>query len=128
MFAALLGATTLLVAIFAVVKPLLTMAGPFTWGAGAAGTVSAALLVVGATLTPTLSDPSQFTLLLVLRMLPSATWAMTPRIQELQVQVDPSRLHAPASRLYSRLPYVALAVVFGMLVLSLAALRPGRPW
>ncbi|HUG84235.1 MAG TPA: PAS domain S-box protein, partial [Euzebya sp.] len=122
-------AAVLLGAVFGVVKLLLGGAAPFTFRAGLTGAASAALHALGAALVPTLTRPATFGLLLAVLLIPSAVFAATPRVQEIQVRANPAVLAARPGRPYSRLPYVAFAATFALLIVALTGMGPtSRVW
>ncbi|MDQ1656832.1 MAG: hypothetical protein QOD41_1915 [Cryptosporangiaceae bacterium] len=104
-----------LVAVFAVVKLLLGGRAPFTRAAALAGSAGAAIDGIGKAVTPMLTDSHYLNLLLALRLLPAVLIAAAPRLQELGIRARPDAL-VRKPRLYSRLPYIAVAATNLLLV------------
>jgi diguanylate cyclase (GGDEF)-like protein/PAS domain S-box-containing protein len=104
-----------LVAVFAVVKLLLGGSAPFTRAAGLIGSASAAIDGLGKAVTPVLLDSHYLNMLLALRLLPAVLIAAAPRLQVLGVLAQPDAL-VRKPRLYSRMPYIAVAATNALLV------------
>jgi diguanylate cyclase (GGDEF)-like protein/PAS domain S-box-containing protein len=117
---ALVGSALMLVAAFGLCRLLLSGDAPFTFRAGAAGVISAALVGLDTSLHPVLAEPSGPRLLLLTRLLPCFLLAATPRIQQLDLRADPSALAARIRRRYSRLPYIAVGATQALLLADLA--------
>ena len=124
----LLGSGVLLVAVFAVVKLLLSGSAPMTGGAALAAGSSALSQWAITALTPVLHEVSDLHMQLALRMVPSALVVSAPIVQALQVTADPDRLVRRRVRTYSKLPYVTIGATDVLLVYVVARGTPRQVW
>ncbi len=106
----------ILVSAFSLIKLLLGGNAPFTRTAGIAGGVSAAGDAVATAFGSFPTATFSITVIMGLRLVPLVLLAATPRIQEVQVRVDPGQLEHRIRPLYSRLPYVAIAATQVLLI------------
>lgn len=124
----LLGSGVLLVAVFAVVKLLLSGSAPMTGGAALAAGASALGQWSITALTPVLHEVSDLHVQLALRMIPSALVVSAPIFQALQVTADPDRLVRRRVRAYSKLPYMTIGATDVLLVYAVARGTPRQVW
>jgi diguanylate cyclase (GGDEF)-like protein/PAS domain S-box-containing protein len=117
-----------LVAVFAVIKLVLSGSGPITRHAAMVGGACAAIQGVANALTPALLDTPQLNLLLPVRLLPSILIAAAIRIQELEVSADPAALTRRKTRPFSLLPYLAVAATHVLLLVILPRGLDARVW
>jgi diguanylate cyclase (GGDEF)-like protein/PAS domain S-box-containing protein len=123
-----LGSGVLLVAVFAVVKLVLSGSAPMTGGAALAAGASAFGQWAITALTPVLHEVSDLHVQLALRMIPSALVVAAPLVQALQVAADPDRLVRRRVRPYSKLPYVTIGATDVLLVYVVAHGTPRQVW
>jgi diguanylate cyclase (GGDEF)-like protein/PAS domain S-box-containing protein len=121
--ASLISCGISVVAVFAVVKLLISGSRPFTRAAAFAGAASVGIEGVTEAVGPLLSRSGYLNLLLAASLVPAYLSTATPRVQELRMLADPAALNRPA-RLYSRLPYLAVAVTQAVLVAALVRRGP----
>jgi diguanylate cyclase (GGDEF)-like protein/PAS domain S-box-containing protein len=118
----------LLVAVFAVVKLLLSGSAPITGGAALAAGASAFSQWAITAVTPALHEVSNLHIQLALRMIPSVLVVSAPVVQMLQVTADPDRLGRRRVRRYSKLPYVTIGATDVLLVYVTARGTPRQVW
>lgn len=109
-----------LVSAFAIVKLMLVRESPFTRGAGVVGSTGVASFGLVMALAPQVSDSRYLGAALFVRLLPSVFIAVSARVQQLQLRLDPTCLSSRRRRPYSLLPYVAVAATQALLVVELA--------
>jgi diguanylate cyclase len=110
-----------LASVFSIVQLAIGAQVPFTLTAGIVGLSGVSSYGLVMALQPQVSDSPHLGLELLVRLLPAVLIGVTPRIQELQIRVDPTVLSRRRRRPYSRLPYVAVAATHGLLVVALAS-------
>ncbi|GLI02549.1 hypothetical protein Pa4123_78270 [Phytohabitans aurantiacus] len=115
---ALVGSGLMLVSAFAMCKLLLSGAAPFTFRAGVVGVTSAALVGLETSLHAVVAEASEPGVLIA-RLLPCFLLAAAPRVQQLQMRVEPSGVTARKRRPYSRLPYIAVGATQALLIVAL---------
>jgi diguanylate cyclase (GGDEF)-like protein len=116
----LVGPTAFLVALFAVVKLLLGGQAPFTLAAGALGAAGAGVEGLTRGLQSVLIEHHRVSWVFGLQVAVIALLTASARVQQRQVQADPDLLYLARRRPYSLLPYVAVGVVYLLLVGVLA--------
>ncbi|MEV7624540.1 EAL domain-containing protein [Actinoplanes sp. NPDC089786] len=108
----LIAASVLLLAAFAAVRMVLSGTAPMTKGGSIPMIVAAGLLAL-TTAVPILgSDGRLHPVLMALRILAAALFAVGPRVQELQTRVRPDFRREHRRRPYNVLPYLAVAATF----------------
>jgi diguanylate cyclase (GGDEF)-like protein/PAS domain S-box-containing protein len=112
-------ATVALVSVFGLVRLALSGRPPFTRGATMVGVVGVAWTGVAGALVSAHQGSAYQGGVLFLTLLPSVAIAVTPRVQELQMQSNPAVLGRPR-RPYSLLPYLAVAACQALLIFSAA--------
>jgi diguanylate cyclase (GGDEF)-like protein/PAS domain S-box-containing protein len=115
---ALVGSGLMLVSAFGMCKLLLSGAAPFTFRAGVVGVTSAALVGLETSLHAVVAEASEPGVLIA-RLLPCFLLAAAPRVQQLQMRVEPSGVTARKRRRYSRLPYIAVGATQALLIVAL---------
>jgi len=116
----LLGPAVFLVAVFAVVKLLLSDQAPFTRRAGLVCGAAATIEGVTQAVSGPLISGGRLAWVLGLNVIASTVLTGGARLQQLQVRTDPDRLGRRERRPYSLLPYVAIGATYLLLVVVLA--------
>ena len=106
--------------VFALAQLAIGAQAPFTLTAGIVGFTGVSTFALVTALASQLSQFPHLGFTLLVRLLPSVLVCITPRIQELQIRIDPTVLSRRRRRPYSRLPYAAVAATHGLLVVALA--------
>lgn len=114
-----LGTALMLVSAFGAMKLMLGGDAPFTRLSATLGGISALLIALGTAFGETLSAALPLNVVMVLRLLPTISLAATPRVQQLQMAIDPGALLRRARPPYSRLPYLAVVATQALLVAAL---------
>jgi diguanylate cyclase (GGDEF)-like protein len=116
----LVGPGVFLVGVFAVVRLVFSAQSPFSALAGV--TLAAAAALEGAVQASSglMIDAGRLSWQLGLSVIASALLLCSARIQQLQVRADPDALRPRLQRRFSRLPYVAIAATYLLLVWVLA--------
>ncbi|MEN3308631.1 MAG: hypothetical protein V7603_4833 [Micromonosporaceae bacterium] len=113
------GSALMLMAAFGLLKLILSGTAPFTLAAAVVGGTCAVVIGLLTALNPVLPHATDHGPLMVVRLLPGILFAVTPRVQELQMRARPDALAPRPRRAYSRLPYLAVAATQLLLVSDL---------
>jgi len=125
----LTGPGVFLVGVFAVVKLILSTRPPFSRLAGMTLAGAALLEGVAQASGMLMTEIGRLSWLLGVTVVASALLAGSSRVQQLQVQLDPSMLRPRQRRPFSTLPYVAIAATNLLLLWALAAIGlNGHVW
>ncbi|MDQ1535925.1 MAG: hypothetical protein QOE58_318 [Actinomycetota bacterium] len=116
----LTGPGVFLVGVFAVVKLMLSAHPPFSRQAGMTLAGAALLEGVAQASGTLMTDVGRLSWLLGVTVIASTLLAGSSRIQQLQVQLDPSILRPRLRRPFSTLPYMAIAATNLLLLWALA--------
>ena len=124
----LVAASVLLLAAFAAVKMVLSGTAPMTKG-GSIPMILAAGLLALTTALPILDDDGVVhPVLMALRILAAALFAVGPRVQELQTRVNPDFRRERQRRPYNLLPYLAVAATFVTFLVVMPSDLDYRAW
>ncbi len=128
LIASLVSCGVSVVTVFAVVKLMISGSRPFTRSAAICGAVSVGIEGVTEAVGPLLARGGYLPLLLAVSLVPAYLSTATPRVQQLRMLADPGALTS-RPRLYSKLPYLAVAVTQTVLVVALVHRGPdGQMW
>lgn len=120
------GPALWLVLVFSVIKLLLSGRAPFSLLPGLLGVAASTMLAVNTSLAHVLSSPGQQHWYFVLDAFANLCTLSCARAQQLEVTVT-SDLPVTRRRSYSPIPYVAVAVAYALMIISLTeyGLHPG---
>ncbi|MFG1610968.1 putative bifunctional diguanylate cyclase/phosphodiesterase [Actinoplanes sp. NPDC049265] len=124
---ALVAASVLLLAAFAAVKMVLSGTAPMTKG-GSIPMIAAAGLLALTTALPIVDDDGIHPILMALRILAAALFAVGPRVQELQTLVKPDFRRERRHRPYNVLPYLAVAATLATFLIVMPDDLGYRAW
>ncbi|GAA1817186.1 diguanylate cyclase [Planosporangium flavigriseum] len=119
MFTAVAGSGVLLVATFAGTKLLLSDVSPITLDAAVPMLLATAVQALSDAVIPSDHNPGHLHLHAILLLAPALLLALGPRLQELRARRDEETFNRQKERPYSPLPYGALVITFGVLLVVL---------